>query len=130
MTTKSNVELRKFGLTMAIAFAAIGGFMLWRDKPAWMYLFAIAGFFLVFGLTLPRLLAPIEWAWMKFAYALSFVMTYVLITLIFYVAITPIGLVMRLLGKDPLALKFDKNAKSYWVPVDPNGPCSRLDTPY
>ena len=130
MVKKTTKELRKFGFIMASAFALIGCLMLWRDKPLWIYFLGTGGFFLIFGLILPRVLAPIEWAWMKLAYALSIIMTHILVTLTFYLIITPMGLIMRLLGKDPLQLKFDKSKKSYWIDVDPNGACSRPDKPY
>ena len=130
MQKKTNRELRKFGITIAIAFAIFGGLFLFRGKPAGFYLLAIAGFFFVFGLIWPRVLAPVEWVWMKFAHALGYVMTRVLLTLTFYLFITPMGLVMRLFGKDLLNLKFVKDSKSYWVPVDPEGPTSRVNKPY
>ncbi len=130
VNNKTNKELRKFGLTLAIAFAILGSLFLWRDKPAGPYLLLIAGFFFIFGLVLPRALMPIEWVWMKVAHVLGFVMTRLLLTLTFYLVITPTGLVMRLLGKDPLRMRLVKNEKSNWVRVDPEGPTSRTDKPY
>jgi predicted anti-sigma-YlaC factor YlaD len=127
---KTKRELRKFGLTMAVAFAVFGGLFLWRAKPVWPYFFGIAGFFLIFGLLFPNLLAPIEWAWMKMAHLLGQVMTRLILTLTFYLVITPLGLIMKLSGKDPLHRQFDRSASTYWVPVDPDGPTSRPDKPY
>jgi hypothetical protein len=123
-------ELRKFGITMACAFAIFGGLFLWRAKPVWPYLFVLAGFFLICGLLLPRVLAPIEWAWMKFASFIGQIMTRVILSITFYLVVTPIGLMMKMFGKNSLNRKFDKTAKSYWVPVDPDGPTSRPDKPY
>jgi len=128
--TKSNKELRKFGITMAIAFAVIAGILWWREKEVWQTLAIIAGVFLVGGLIFPKLLFPIEWAWMKLAHYLGVVMTYVLVTLTFYLAITPMGLLIRLFGKDLLSRRFDRQAKSYWIPIEPDGPHSRSDKPY
>ncbi len=127
---KTKRELRKFGLTMAVAFAVFGGLFLWRAKPVWPYFFGIAGFFLIFGLLFPNLLTPIEWAWMKMAHLLGQVMTRLILTLTFYLVITPLGLIMKLSGKDPLHRQFDRSASTYWVPVDPDGPTSRPDKPY
>jgi len=123
-------ELRKFGLTMACAFAVFGGLFLWRAKPVWPYLFGVAAFFLIFGLLIPKALAPVEWAWMKMAHLLGQVMTRVILSLAFYLAVTPLGLIMKLFGKDMLHRQFDKSASTYWVPVDPDGPTSRPDKPY
>lgn len=127
---KSKRELRKFGVTMGCAFAVFGGLFLWRAKPVWPYLFGIAAFFLIFGLLLPRLLAPIEWAWMKMAHFLGQIMTRVILSLAFYLVITPLGLIMKLFGKDMLHRRFDSSVSTYWVPVDPEGPTSRPDKPY
>ena len=127
---KSSKELRKFGMVMAVGFGIIGSIFLWKDHQAWRYLYGIGGFFLLFGLVLPKVLEPIEWAWMKFAHALGIVMTFILLTVTYLVVITPIGLAMRAFGKDPLNRKFDKTLNSYWVAVDPLGPTSRVDKPY
>jgi len=130
MLTTDVKALRKFGITMCAALAVIGGLALWRDKASSPYLFGVSAFFLVCAVILPRALAPIEWAWMKLARYLGIVMTHVLLTLTFYLMITPIGLLLRLFRKDTLELKFDRNAESYWSPVEPDGPCSRPDKPY
>jgi hypothetical protein len=115
---------------MAIALAILGSLFLWRDKPLWPYLYGVAGLFLIAGLIAPRLLAPIEWAWMKMAQAMGIVMTKIILSLTFYLVITPLGLIRRIFGTDSLKLKFDRNEKSYWVEVDPEGPTSRHDKPY
>ncbi len=128
--SKNTTELRKFGVTMAIAFAVLASFLLWRDKAVWPYLYGLAGFFLIAGLALPRMLAPIEWLWMKFARVMGIIMTHVILAVAYYVVIVPFGIVMKIVGRDPLHRKFDKNAASYWIPVDPDGPTSRPDKPY
>ena len=127
---KTNKELRKFGFTIGIALAVFGGIAWWRDAAAAPYLLAVAGAFAVFGLVLPRALAPIEYLWMKLALVLSYVMTRVILTLAFFLAITPTGFLLRLMGKDLLSLKIDRTAPSYWVRVDPDGSQGRHDKPY
>ncbi len=127
---KSNKELRKFALIMTIAFAIIGGIALWRGREWGQYALYLSVFFLVTGGLLPRLLAPIEWAWMKLAHYLSIVVTFIILTLTFYLVITPLGLMMRLFGKDLLSLKFEPDRSSYWIKVDPDGSGSRYDKPY
>ena len=93
---KTTKELRKFGLTMAVAFLIIGSLFLWRGKPVWPYLLGLSGFFLLSGLLLPRTLGPAEWAWMKLAHVLGTVMTTILLTLTFYLVITPLGIWLAL----------------------------------
>ena len=127
---KSPRALRKFGLVMTVPLLILGALLWWKGKPAAPYLLALAGFFLIIALVLPRILQPIEWVWMKLAHILSAIMTRVILTLTFYLVITPLGLAMRLLGKDLLHLKFEQNRQSYWVPVEPDGPQSRPDKPY
>ena len=127
---KTNKELREFGLVMAAAFLVIGALFLWREKAVWPYLFGLSGFFLAFGLIFPRALGPIEWAWMKLAHVLGTVMTVVLLTLTFYLVITPLGLVARLFGKDSLAVRPKSARATYWIRVERDGPASRPDKPY
>jgi len=114
---------------MAAACAVVTALLWWRGKPAGLYLGAAAGLFFVLGIALPRALAPVEWVWMKFAHYLGIVMTFVLVTLTFFLVITPVGLFIRL-GKDSLGLKFDRRAATYWAPVEKDGPTSRPDKPY
>ena len=123
-------RLRKFGLIMAAAFAVVTALLLLRGVGAWPYTAGIAGFFLLAGLLLPGLLGPVEWVWMKFAHVLGFVVTNVLLTLVFFIGVTLTGLVMRLLGKDPLGLGSSGDRDTYWHEVDPDGPCGRPDKPY
>ena len=123
-------ELRRFGLVMAAALGVLAAFLLWRHRPAWPYVAGAAGAFAALGVAAPGLLRPVERAWMTLAGWLSVVMTYVMLTLTFFLVVTPLGLMRRLGGRDPLHLKLDRNAASYWVPVEPDGPASRPDRPY
>ncbi len=124
-------DLRKFGAIMAAGFAVIAAIAFWREHaPTWQVLAGISGFFLIFGLILPDVLRPIEFVWMKFAYILGTIMTFIIVTLTFFIVITPIGLLTRIAGKDLLSLKFNKNLPSYWVKTEPDGPGSRPDKPY
>jgi hypothetical protein len=123
-------ELRKFGLVMTAALTAVSVLILLKGGGAWVYTGGAAGLFLLTGLAAPRLLAPVEWAWMKFAHALGFVMTNVLLTAVFFTGVTITGLVMRLLGKRPLNLDINRDAGTYWLDVDREGPCGTPDKPY
>ena len=129
-TRKTNRELRKFGLVMTVPLAIIGGLLFWRERPAAPYFIGLAAFFLVTGLAVPIVLLPIEKAWMALAKVLSIVVTYILLTVTFFVMITPLALLLKLIRKDLLSLKLTSNPESYWVKVDPEGPSSRIDKPY
>lgn len=123
-------RLRKFGIVMAVAFAVLGSLLLWRQRPAGPFLLCVGAAFLVAGLILPPVLAPIERAWMALARVLQVVMTTLILTLTFFVVMTPMGFLLRLSGKDLLDMRRDPDAESYWVPVEPDGPGSRPDKPY
>jgi cellulose synthase/poly-beta-1,6-N-acetylglucosamine synthase-like glycosyltransferase len=112
-------DLRKFGLTVGIALGIFGGLFLWRGKGYYDILFYIAGAFLLLSLTVPMVLKPIQKAWMTLAVILGWVMTRVILSILFFVVVTPIGLISRLFGKDFLDLEFDENSRSYWVPKEP-----------
>ncbi len=123
-------HLRKFGFVMAVAFGIFGVLFVWRDKPWGVNTLYVAGAFLVLGLIAPKLLGPIEKAWMALALMLQTVMTSVILTLTFFLVMTPMGLLIRLTGKDLLGMKGDPSIETYWEPVDPDGPASRPDKPY
>jgi hypothetical protein len=67
---------------------------------------------------------------MKIARALGVVMTTIILTLTFFLVMTPMGLLLRLMGKDLLGMRGDPAIASYWTPVEEDGPCSRPDKPY
>ncbi len=128
--SKSTKELRTFGVIMAVTLAIIGSILLWKDNTAWPYLYAAAAFFLVAGLTFPRILAPVEWLWMKFARIMGIITTSIILSIAYYFIVTPVGIIMRIAGRDPLHRRLGRRARSYWIPVDADGPAGRPDKPY
>ena len=112
-------ELRRFGLMMGIVLGLLGGFTWWRDKDCFYYFSIISAFFFFFAFAFPSALKPVNKAWMTLAILMSWVMTRVILSLLFYLGITPMGFLARLFGKDFLELRFNKNtAKSYWIPKE------------
>ena len=109
-------DLRKFGLTVGIALALLGLLVLWRGKGYYLYLFIPSAALLLFGLIAPGVLKPVQKAWMTLAVLLGWCMTRVILGILFYLVVTPIGILTRLLGKDFLHLKADADAGSYWTP--------------
>lgn len=106
-------DLRKFGLMVGGVFALLGLWFLWRHKP-WHGWFWIPGALLiVFGAVAPKTLRHIYRAWMGMALVLGLIVSTVLLTVFYYVVVTPIGLAARLAGKDFLERKWS-NASSYW----------------
>jgi hypothetical protein len=115
---------------MAGAFGTLGAIAWWRQRPSAPYLAALALLFVIPALVRPQVLGPIERVWMKFADVLSAVMTRVILTVTFYIVITPIGVLRRLFSKDVFGLRPDPGAATYWMRVDANGPGSRPDKPF
>jgi hypothetical protein len=114
----SRKDLRKFGLTLGVFFALLAGYFRWRHGGAGTPALAtVSGFFLFFGLLAPSALKPVQKAWMTMALAMGWVMTRVLLSLLYFVAVTPIGLIMRRTGHDLLGTK--KKAESYWQDCRP-----------
>ena len=108
-------ELRKFGLLVGGVFALLGLVWLLRGKPHYPWALFPGILLIAFGILLPRALKYIYIGWMSLAMVLGFIVSNVLLTLFFFVVITPIGLIARLSGKDFLRLKIDHAANSYWL---------------
>ena len=119
-------ELRKFGLLVGGVFAILGAALWLRHRPTAPYFLGVGGFLILFGLLAPRALKYIYIVWMTFALVLGFVVSGILLTLFFFLVITPIGWVARGLGNDFLSLKLNRPAASYWLPR-PRGPKKPAD---
>ena len=113
---------RSFGYVFAAFFAIVGLWPLLHGETPRLWSLAIAAAFLVVALVRPALLAkPNRW-WMQFGLLLARVVNPLVMGLVFYLTVFPTGAIMRLLGKDPLRLKRDPAAKSYWIERTPPGP--------
>lgn len=116
-------EIRKFGLVALIFFGCLCSFGLLMKKPLPVFIF---GFLAVLGISFmlfPSRLRNVHGAWLKIAHFLGRVVTTLILTLAYYLVITPSALIKRLFGGAPLPVKPDKKALSYWVtrlePVQP-----------
>jgi hypothetical protein len=115
---------RRFGLTVGGIFLLLAAISLWRGHEIPPLVLGTLGVLLVVpGLLFPRVLLPVERAWMRFAEALAFVNTRIILGVVFYAVVTPIGAVMRLF-RDPLDRRLDDGTISHWAqrpsePVDP-----------
>ncbi|MBI3591344.1 MAG: hypothetical protein HY094_08230 [Candidatus Melainabacteria bacterium] len=110
----SKKELREFEFTLSLAFAVLAGLLFWRGKSCYYYFFVLSILLLSSGLLFPVLLKPIQKIWMTIALILGFVMTRVILFILFYLILSPVALISRLLGKQFLDSKVDKNRNSYW----------------
>ena len=118
---------RNFGFTMAAVFALIGGYGLYKASshaPIWLGIAAVFA-----GLTLirPQWLNPANRAWLKLGLVMYHVVNPVIMALLFFVAVLPIGLIMRLFGKDFLKLAWDRASSTYWsARSDPRPPAESM----
>ena len=112
---KSEKEnLQKFGITIAVIFLIIAGLLFWKEKLFFQIFLTIGIVFCVIGLAIPVILKPIYWIWIIFTAVLAWVMIRVILSLMFYIIITPIGGVLRLCGIQFLGLKKNHSQQSYW----------------
>lgn len=116
-------QLRQFGLMVGPILIAVGLWRLYKGdfETGRLVLWSAGGALLALGLLAPALLTPVYKGWMKLAHGLAYVNTRILITLIFYLVVTPIGLLMRMIKGDILAEKFDRNAPTYWNKIERSG---------
>ena len=108
-------DLRKFGLTVGGAFILLGMLLLLRHRSSYVFFYATGALLAAFGAIWPRALKHVYIAWMGLAFTLGFVMSNVILTLFFFLFVTPIGLLARLFQKDFLARTWDKQVASYWI---------------
>ena len=111
----TDAQARKTALTVAGVLLVIAAWNLYRGRMTVVLIFGVAGAaLLVAGLLLPAAARVFHTAWMRFASALGYVNSRVLLTLMYYLALTPYGLVSRLAGRDPLNRR-GEGKESYWT---------------
>ena len=106
---------RSFGVVFAVVFALIGGFPLLSGGALRVWALVVAGVILVIALAAPKVLHPANRLWMRFGQLLHRIVTPVILAFVFVSTVVPTALVMRLMGKDPMHLKFAPRSNSYWI---------------
>jgi hypothetical protein len=117
----SKRELRQFAGLCLVFF---GGMAAWtyarHGAGPWpTTMAALAAVLGLPGLVFPALLKPIYVGWMVAAFPIGWTVSHVLLGIIFYGIVTPIGLLLRIVGSDPMNRKFERDAKSYWIEHEP-----------
>lgn len=113
---------RSFGLVFAAVFTLIGLWPLWHSAGVRTWALGLAAFFLVAGLLMPAVLRPLNILWFKIGQLIGRVMTPVVMSILYGVAVVPVGLFLRLTGRDLLHLEKQPGAKSYWITRSTPGP--------
>jgi cell division protein FtsW (lipid II flippase) len=105
---------RQFAITVAIGFGVLALVALWRDRQLPMWIFASVAVLLVLaGLAIPHKLSGLERAWMKLAHAISKITTPIFMSIIYFVVLTPAGVIRRMSGGNPLVHRAIEG--SYWI---------------
>ena len=107
-------DLRNFGITLGVILLIISGFLFWKEKESFQIFLAIGITLFLTAIALPSVLQPVYWIWMIFAIILGWFMTRVILSLLFFLIFTSIGLTLRLFGKQFLELRWDNSKESYW----------------
>jgi hypothetical protein len=116
---------RSFGLVFTVVFLLIALFPLLHGQALRIWALGAGGVLLLLTLFLPALLTHPNRLWLRFGLLLNAVVSPVAMGALFFLVITPIGLAMRWFGHDPLRLKFETAASSYWIKRDPPGPAPK-----
>ena len=127
LRSPENLEVgsnRAFGLIISIAFIIIGLWPLINENPIRTSLLYIALVLIIFSIFKPDFLKPLNRLWFLFGLILHKIFNPIIMGLLFYLTITPTGLLMRLFKKRPLNLSFDNSLESYWIQRSPPGPKS------
>ena len=132
-TTK---ELRQFGFIAFGAFGLLGALLYWHLVPLWRVFgaatppmayaaWALGALSAILSMVAPRLNRPLFVGLSVVAYPIGVVMSYVIMGVFFFLIVTPLGLIFRLIGRDPLRRRFDETARSYWIPHEKPGKTAR-----
>lgn len=119
VTAHTEVEVgseRSFGIVFAVVFAIIALWpLVFHGNPVRLWALAVAVVFLVLSFAAPQALKPLNLIWFKFGMLLSKIISPIVMGIIFFITVTPIGLIRRIKDPDPLNQAFDKEADSYWI---------------
>src|SRR6056300_353426 len=114
---RENIKIgsnKSFGFVFFVVFLLISLHPLTYSDEIRIWSLIISFIFLILGLLKSNILTPLNIIWFKFGILLGKIVSPLIMVIIFFLVVTPIGLIMRLMGKDILNLKFNKN-RSYWI---------------
>ena len=112
---KSQSTNRSFGLLFFIVFFILGIWPLKNGANLNIYLISISGIFLILGLVNSKLLSPLNKSWIKLGEVLGMIIAPIVMAIVYFIFLTPISFLVRLVGKDLLSLKFNKKKNTYWI---------------
>ena len=113
---------RSFGLVFACVFTIIGLWSLYASGSVRLWALAVGAVFLIAALAKPDILAPLNRLWLKFGALLHKIVNPIIMGILFFITVTPIALISRIVGKKFLHTAFEPGAESYWILREPPGP--------
>ena len=129
MLLKSKIKTssnRNFGLVFFIVFLILGLWPITNGEEIRIWLILLAFIFLILGIMESKLLSPLNRLWFKFGIMLGAIVAPIVMGAIFFIVVTPIGIVMSIIGKDLLNKKHDKKKETYWIKrIKPTGSMKR-----
>ena len=115
---------RSFGIVFFIVFLFISLYPITYSEDIRIWSLIISFIFIILGLLNSKILTPLNKLWFKFGVILGKIISPIIMGIIFFLVVTPIGLIMKVLGKDLLRLKYNNKDNTYWV--EKNGPKSKM----
>ncbi len=112
---KEKSSIRSFGILFSIVFIIITFWPLLNGNKPYYWLLLPSSIFLILGILKSKILIPLNKIWIKFGYLLGAIIAPIVMGIIFFLIVTPIGFIMRIFGKDFLSLKFKKELNTYWL---------------
>ena len=109
-----NSDLRKLGIITGVILWIIAWFLFWKGNESFQLFLIIGTILFALGIAIPAFLKPIYWVWIIFTTIIGIFMTHMILHLLFYVILTPLGLFPRLFGRQFLELKWKHSQQSYW----------------
>jgi hypothetical protein len=124
-------QLRQFAALLAVFLGGLGTWFYVRGNSGVLTAALFAGACVgLIGLLWPRPLRFVYVAWMAAAFPIGWLISHLLLAAVFYLVLTPVGLIMRLVGYDPMQRRFDPDTQTYWQPREPNKDTSRYFKQY
>jgi len=106
---------KSFGVVFSLVFFIVAIYLWINSEGVYIWELVISILFLLLAYVRPVLLAPLNRLWFKFGMLLSSIVTPIVMAIIYIVVVIPTGVILRILGKDPLKQRLDRDLKSYWI---------------
>jgi len=123
-TYKRSTE-KSFGIVFSIVFLIISLYPILENKPLQIWALVISVVFFIASFLAPQILKPMNKIWFRVGIMMGSVVSPIIMAVVFFIVILPIGLLMRILQKDFLNRKIDKKANSYWINRKPGNESMR-----